>query len=65
MFDPVETGRTRDHEPPEMMRGVLHCYYKDIYGIRPIERELQNIFVWVSCGFNRPRLSTVVRLFPH
>ncbi|MFD1562783.1 transposase [Haloarchaeobius amylolyticus] len=54
VFAPAETGRTRDHEPPEMMRGFLHCYYKDIYGILPVERELQNTVVWLSCGFDRP-----------
>jgi len=37
-----------------MMRGFLHCYYHDIYGIRPVERELQNTVVWLSCGFDRP-----------
>lgn len=26
-------GRTRDHEPSELMPGYLHCYYHDIYGI--------------------------------
>jgi len=35
------------------MRGFLHCCYKDIYGIRPVERELQNTVVWLSCGFDR------------
>jgi len=54
VFAPAETGRTRDLEPPEMMRGFLHCYYKDIYGIRPVARELNNTVVWLSCGFDRP-----------
>ncbi len=45
------------------MRGFLHCYYHDIYGIRPVERELQNTVVWLSCGFDRPRLSTAVDRF--
>ncbi|EMA07292.1 ISH11 transposase [Haloarcula marismortui ATCC 33800] len=54
VFAPAETGRTRDHETPEMMRGFLHCYYHDIYGIRPVERELRNTVVWLSCGFDRP-----------
>ena len=53
VFARAETGRTRDHEPPELMRGFLHCYYKDIYGIRPVERELRNTVVWLSCGFDR------------
>ncbi|GGM48834.1 hypothetical protein GCM10009006_32610 [Haloarcula argentinensis] len=42
VFAPAQTGRTREHKLPELMRGFLHCYYKDIYGIRPVERELQN-----------------------
>ncbi len=54
VFAPAETGRTREHKPPEMLRGFLHCYYRDIYGIRPAERELQNTVVWLSCGFDRP-----------
>ncbi len=54
VFAPSPPGRTRDLEPPEMMRGFLHCYYKDIYGVRPGERELQNTFVWLGCGFDRP-----------
>ncbi|MFC4987539.1 transposase [Saliphagus infecundisoli] len=54
VFAPAETGRTREHQPPEMMRGFLHCYYHDVYGIRPVARELQNTFVWLSCGFDRP-----------
>ena len=54
VFAPAEAGRTREHEPPEMMRGFLRCYYKDIYGIRPVKRELQNTVVWFSCGFDRP-----------
>ena len=54
VFAPAQTGRTRDHEPQELMRGFLHCYYKGIYGIRPVERELQNTVVWLSCGFDRP-----------
>ena len=53
-FAPSPPGRTRDHEPPKLMRGFLHCYYKDIYGIRPGERELRNTVVWLSCGSDRP-----------
>jgi hypothetical protein len=30
------------------------CYYNDIYGIRPIVRELQNTIVWLNWGFDRP-----------
>ncbi len=54
VFAPAKTVRTRDLEPPEMMRGFLHCYSKNIYGIRPVERELNNTVVWLSCGFDRP-----------
>ena len=31
VFTPSAPGRTRNHEPLELMRGFLHCYYKDIY----------------------------------
>ncbi len=54
VFAPAQTVRTREHEPPELMRSFLHCYYKDIYGISPVERELQNTIVWLSYGFDRP-----------
>ena len=54
VFAPSKAGRTRDHEPRELIRGFLHCYYKGIYGIRPAARELQNTFIWLSCGFDRP-----------
>jgi hypothetical protein len=63
VFTPAETGRTREHEPPELMRGFLHCYYKDIYGIRSVERELQNTIVWLSCGFDRPPSRDAVNRF--
>jgi hypothetical protein len=45
------------------MCGFLHCYYKDIYGIRPVERELRNAVVWLSCGFDRPPSRDVVDRF--
>lgn len=45
------------------MRGVLHCYSKDIYGTRPVEQELNNTFVWLSYGFDRPPSSDVVDRF--
>lgn len=47
-------GRTREHYPPDLFRGFLHCYYRDIYGIRPVARELNNDPVWLGCSFNRP-----------
>lgn len=54
VFAPTPEGRTREHHPPELFRGFLHCYYRDIYGIRPVARELNNDPVWLGCGFNRP-----------
>ncbi len=63
VFTPSRRRRTRDHHPPELFRAFLHCYYKDIYGTRPVTRELQNTVVWLSCGFDRPRLSTAVDRF--
>ena len=54
VFAPCKRGRTRVHEPPELFRGFLHCYYEDVYGTRPVARELQKPLVWLSCGFDRP-----------
>jgi len=54
VFAPARRGRTRDHHPPALFRAFLHCYYKNVYGIRPVTRELQNTVVWLSCGFDRP-----------
>jgi len=45
---PRSPGRTRDHHPPALFRAFLHCYYKNVYGIRPVTRELQNTVVWLS-----------------
>jgi hypothetical protein len=54
VFAPSKRGRKRGHHPPELFRAFLHCYYNDIYGIRPVTRELQNTLVWLSCGFDSP-----------
>ncbi len=63
VFAPAKTGRRRDDEPPEMMRGFLHCYYKHIYGICPVARELQNTVAWLGCGFDRLPSRDVVDRF--
>ena len=34
VFAPTSRERTRVHRPPELFRGFLHCYYKNIYGTR-------------------------------
>jgi hypothetical protein len=52
--------RTREHKPPELMCGFLHCYHRDIYGIHPVERELRNTIGWLSRGFDHPPSRDVV-----
>ena len=54
VFAPSKRGRTRVHQPPDLFRGFLHCYYKDIYGTRPVTRELQHGLVWYYCGLSKP-----------
>ena len=54
VFAPDPRGRTRVHKPPELLKGVLHCFYNDIYGPRPMARELRNEDVWRQCGFESP-----------
>lgn len=54
VFAPDPRGRSRVHDPPELLKGILHCFYRDIYGPRPMARELCNEDVWRLCGFERP-----------
>ena len=54
VFAPDLRGRTRVHQPPELLKAVLHCYYNNIYGLRPMARELRNEDVWRQCGFECP-----------
>jgi hypothetical protein len=63
VFAPASWGRTRVHKPLALMRGFLHCYYKDIYGTRPVTRELNNPLVWLCCGFDRPPSRDTVNRF--
>ena len=46
-----------------LFRGFLHCYYKKIYGSRPVTYELRNDLVWFSRGFDRPPLCDAVERF--
>ncbi len=54
VFAPLKRGRTRVHKPPDLFRGFLHCYYGNVYGTRPVTRELQNGLVWYYCGLGKP-----------
>ena len=54
VFAPALRGRTRVHKPPDLFCWFLHCYYKDVYGTRPVSRELQNGLVWYYCGLDKP-----------
>ncbi len=52
----LEVGRTRVHQPPDLFCAVLHFhwYYENIYGTRPVTRELQHGLVWYYCGPDKP-----------
>jgi hypothetical protein len=54
VFAPSKRGQTRVHEPRDLFRGFLHCDYKDVYGTRPVARELQHGLVWYYCGLDKP-----------
>jgi len=45
---PPLAGGERRSSPPALFRAFLHCYYKNVYGIRPVARKLQNTVVWLS-----------------
>ena len=54
VFAPPKRGRTRVDEPPDLFRGFLDCYYENVYGTRPVTRELQHGLVWDYCGLDKP-----------
>ncbi|EMA13320.1 ISH11-type transposase ISHwa14 [Haloarcula amylolytica JCM 13557] len=54
VFAPAGRGRTRVHKPPDLFCGFLHCYYENVYGTRPVTRELQHSLVWYYCGLDKP-----------
>lgn len=54
VFAPDPRGRTREFDPPELFRGLLHCFYNDIYEPEAMAQELANDDVWPVCGFDRP-----------
>jgi hypothetical protein len=31
VFVPSDRGRTRIHQPPELLKGLLHCFYHNIH----------------------------------
>jgi hypothetical protein len=41
VFPPDPRGRKRVFEPPELFRGLIHCFYNDIYAPRPWSRNSQ------------------------
>ena len=54
VFAPARRGRTRVHKPPDLFCGFLHCYYENVYGTRPVTRELQHSLVWYYCALDKP-----------
>lgn len=54
VFALSDQRRTRVHKPPELLKGVLHCFYDNIYGPRPVARELRSEDVWRQCCFENP-----------
>ncbi len=54
VFATASRGRTRVHQPPDLFRGFLQYYYEDVYGTRPVTRELQHSLVWYYCGLDKP-----------
>mgnify|MGYP000082527056 FL=1 len=54
VFSPALRGRTRVYQPPDLFRGFLHCYYENVYGTRPVTRELQHSLIWYYYGLNKP-----------
>ena len=56
-------GRTRDHEPPELLKGVLYCFSREIYSPEEIARELRDELLYLQCGFDKPPSHQTIRRF--
>ena len=41
----------------------MHCYYEDVYGTRPVARELHNGLVWYYCGLDKPPSRNTINRF--
>jgi hypothetical protein len=63
VFAPSKRGRTRVHQPPDLFRGFLPCDYEDVYGTRPVTRELQHSLVWYYYGLDKPPFRDTASLF--
>ncbi|MFB6283577.1 MAG: hypothetical protein ABEK59_06545 [Halobacteria archaeon] len=63
VFEPTKRGQEKVFEPPELLQAFLHCYHKEIYGTRPIEREISEGLLWKLLGFPRPPSRHVVNKF--
>jgi len=51
---PLEAGANTSASAPDLFCELLHCYYEDVYGTRPVTRELQDGLVWYCCRLDRP-----------
>jgi hypothetical protein len=64
VFAPDPWGRTREHEAPELFKGVLYCFSRDIYGVKPVARELHDEVIWRQCRFeSEPSYQSIHRFF--
>ena len=64
VFAPTGRGRTREHEAPELFKGVLYCFSRDIYGVKAVTRELHDELIWRQCGFDSaPSYQSIHRFF--
>ena len=64
VFAPDPWGRTREHEAPELFKGVLYCFSRDIYGVKAVTRELHDELIWRQCGFeSAPSYQSIHRFF--
>ncbi|MFB6284273.1 MAG: transposase [Halobacteria archaeon] len=63
VFEPTSRGQEKVFEPPELLQAFLHCYHKEIYGTRPVEREISGGILWKLLGFPRTPSRHVVNKF--
>ena len=63
VFAPNPCRRKREHDAPELFKGVIYCFSRDIYGIKQVAKELQDELIWRQCGFDSAPSHQSIRRF--
>jgi transposase len=63
VFAPDPWGRTREHGPSALLKGVLYCFSREKYSPEEIAKELQDELLYRQCGFESSPSHESIRRF--